>query len=73
MNMLRKFCQVLATIGALLLFASPLILGVLAGFIVYLLLGPETFWERTVAFLVSLVVFLLTFGGAVTVLLGLSD
>ena len=73
MNMLRKFYQVLATIGALLLFASPLILGVLVGFIVYLFFGPETFWERTVAFLVSLVVFLLTFSGVATVLLKLSD
>jgi len=73
MNALRKFCQVLATIGVLLLFASPLILGALAGFIVYLFLGPETFWERTVAFLVSLVVFLLAFSGVATVLLKLSD
>ena len=73
MSKLRKVYEVLATIGALLLFGSPLILGVLAGFMVYLFLGPETFWERTVAFLVSLVVFLLTFSGVVTVLLKLSD
>jgi len=60
-------------IGILLLFGSPVIMGIIAGVVVYLFLGPQTFWEKAVAFLISVVIFLLVFGAVAAVLFELIE
>jgi len=73
MKILRGIASALLMIGILLLFGSPVIIGIVAGVVVYLFLGPQTFWERAVAFLISVVIFLLVFGAVATVVLKLID
>jgi len=73
MKILRKIVGVLVVLGILLLYASPVIIGVAAGVLTYVFLTPQTFWERAVAFLISIVVFLLVFAGVAYVVLELLD
>lgn len=73
MKILRNIASALLMIGILLLFGSPVIMGIIAGVVVYLFLGPQTFWEKAVAFLISVVIFLLVFGAVAAVLFELIE